>query len=64
MKIRAVQALNAAMDLGLHARGSNGGHFAEADRRTWWMTVGRVEKCTKKPCLPALVRSSMSKCNS
>lgn len=39
MKVRAVQALTSAMDLGLHAKGCENGHYAEADRRTWWMTV-------------------------
>jgi len=43
MKIRAVQALTAAMDLGLHSKGVEDGHFAEADRRTWWMTVSFIK---------------------
>jgi hypothetical protein len=40
MRNRAGQALNAAMNLGLHAKSSGDGYFAEANRRVWWMTVG------------------------
>lgn len=39
MRNRAGQALNAALNLGLHAKGDEDGYFAEANRRTWWMTV-------------------------
>lgn len=42
MKMRAGQALNAAMDLGLHARGSDENPNSEADRRVWWMTVSFI----------------------
>lgn len=40
MRNRAGQALNAAMDLKLHAKGNEEGFYAEANRRVWWMTVG------------------------
>ena len=39
MRNRAGQALNAALDLGLHAKGNEQTCFAEANRRVWWMTV-------------------------
>ena len=39
MRNRAGQAVNAAMDLGLHAKGNEEGYHAESNRRTWWMTV-------------------------
>lgn len=39
MRNRAGQAVNAAMNLGLHAKGNEEGYFAEANKRTWWMTV-------------------------
>jgi hypothetical protein len=39
MRNRAGQALHAAMDLGLHAKGDEDGFYAEANRRVWWMTV-------------------------
>ncbi|CZR50274.1 uncharacterized protein PAC_00146 [Phialocephala subalpina] len=38
MRNRAGQALNAAMDLGLHAKGNEEGLYAEANKRVWWMT--------------------------
>lgn len=38
LRNRAGQALTAAMNLGLHAKEGDGIH-AEANRRTWWMTV-------------------------
>lgn len=37
MRTRAGQALVSAMDLSLHSQGDNGGEFAEAKRRAWWM---------------------------
>lgn len=39
MRNRAGQALNAALNLGLHSKGDEDGYFAEANRRVWWMTV-------------------------
>jgi hypothetical protein len=39
MRTRASQALDMAMALGLHSRGHEDGKYAEANRRTWWMTV-------------------------
>lgn len=44
MRNRAGQALNAAMDLGLHAKGDEDGFFAEANRRTWWMAVSTLKE--------------------
>ena len=44
MRNRAGQALNAAMNLGLHAKGNESGYFAEANRRVWWMTVSSIIK--------------------
>ncbi|KAF8861682.1 hypothetical protein BDZ45DRAFT_671755 [Acephala macrosclerotiorum] len=38
MRNRAGQAVNAAMNLGLHGKGNEDGYYAEANRRTWWMT--------------------------
>ncbi|KUJ06822.1 uncharacterized protein LY89DRAFT_661403 [Mollisia scopiformis] len=38
MRNRAGQALNAALNLGLHSKGNEEGYHAEANRRTWWMT--------------------------
>ncbi|KAH8602004.1 hypothetical protein B0O99DRAFT_680155 [Bisporella sp. PMI_857] len=38
MRNRAGQALNAALNLSLHAKGNEQGYFAEANRRVWWMT--------------------------
>jgi hypothetical protein len=38
MRNRAGQALTTAMNLGLHANDDDG-VYAEANRRTWWMTV-------------------------
>ncbi|CAF9943450.1 MAG: hypothetical protein ALECFALPRED_000394 [Alectoria fallacina] len=37
MRTRAGQALISAMDMSLHSQGDNGGKFAEAKRRAWWM---------------------------
>lgn len=51
MRNRAGQALVAAMNLNLHARGEEDDIFAEARRRAWWMTVrdsfihGRLQSC-------------------
>jgi hypothetical protein len=39
MRNRAGQALNAAINLGLHCKGDEEGYYAEANRRVWWMTV-------------------------
>jgi hypothetical protein len=39
MRNRAGQALSAALNLGLHAKSNEDDYFAEANRRTWWMTV-------------------------
>jgi len=39
MRDRASQALMRAMNLSLHDRGTEINGFAEARRRTWWMTV-------------------------
>ena len=39
MRTRAGQALMSAMDMALHSQGDNGGEFAEAKRRAWWMCV-------------------------
>jgi len=44
MRNRAGQALNAALNLGLHAKGNEEDYFAEANRRVWWMTVSIVCK--------------------
>jgi len=38
MRNRAGQALNAALNLGLHSKADEEGYFAEANRRVWWMT--------------------------
>ena len=51
MRTRAGQALVSAMDMSLHSQGDNGGEFAEAKRRAWWMCVSdgvigqSVERC-------------------
>ena len=42
LRNRAGQALNAALNLGLHAKGDEDGFFAEANRRVWWMTVSTI----------------------
>ena len=42
MRNRAGQALNAALNLGLHSKGDESGYCAEANRRVWWMTVRHV----------------------
>lgn len=42
MRNRAGQALNAALGMGLHAKGDEEGYFAEANRRVWWMTVSAL----------------------
>jgi hypothetical protein len=39
MRNRAGQALNAALNLGLHCKADEDGYYAEANRRVWWMTV-------------------------
>jgi hypothetical protein len=39
MRNRAGQALNAAINLSLHARTGHEGYYTEANRRVWWMTV-------------------------
>ena len=38
MRNRAGQALNAAINLGLHSKGDEEGYYAESNRRVWWMT--------------------------
>lgn len=38
MRNRAGQALNAAINLGLHCKGDEEGKYAESNRRVWWMT--------------------------
>lgn len=38
MRNRAGQALNAAINLGLHCKGDEEGFYAESNRRVWWMT--------------------------
>lgn len=42
MRNRAGQALNAALNLGLHSKGDEDDYYAEANRRVWWMTVSHV----------------------
>lgn len=42
MRNRAGQALNAALNLGLHSKADEEGYYAEANRRVWWMTVSHV----------------------
>jgi hypothetical protein len=42
MRNRAGQALNAALNLGLHSKGEDEGYYAEANRRVWWMTYVTV----------------------
>ncbi|KAK0119470.1 hypothetical protein ONS95_010918 [Cadophora gregata] len=37
MRNRAGQAVNAAINLGLHIKGDEQGYYAEANRRVWWM---------------------------
>lgn len=44
MRTRAGQALISAMDMSLHSQGDNGGEFAEAKRRAWWMCVSHDRK--------------------
>ena len=44
MRTRAGQALISAMDMSLHSQGDNGGKFAEAKRRAWWMCVSHDGK--------------------
>lgn len=44
MRTRAGQALISAMDMSLHSQGDNGGEFAEAKRRAWWMCVSHHGK--------------------
>lgn len=59
MRNRAGQALNAALDLGLHAKGDEGGFYAEANRRTWWFAYitacqgaisGNTVSCISNTC--------------
>jgi hypothetical protein len=38
LRNRAGQALNAAINLGLHCKGDEEGYYAESNRRVWWMT--------------------------
>lgn len=38
MRNRAGQAFHAAIDMGLHSKGNEEGFYAEANRRTWWMS--------------------------
>ena len=42
LRNRAGQALNAAMDLGLHCKGDEQSYYAESNRRVWWMTYYMV----------------------
>ena len=44
MRTRAGQALISAMDMSLHSQDDNGGEFAEAKRRAWWMCVSHDGK--------------------
>lgn len=44
MRTRAGQALISAMDMSLHSQGDDGGEFAEAKRRAWWMCVSHHGK--------------------
>ncbi|CAL3962902.1 unnamed protein product [Diplocarpon coronariae] len=37
MRNRAGQAINAAINLGLHGKGDEDGYYSEANRRVWWM---------------------------
>ncbi|KAL2070283.1 hypothetical protein VTL71DRAFT_13309 [Oculimacula yallundae] len=37
MRNRAGQAINAAINLGLHIKGDEEGYYSEANRRVWWM---------------------------
>ncbi|CZT11182.1 related to C6 finger domain protein [Rhynchosporium graminicola] len=37
MRNRAGQAVNAAINLGLHIKGDEDGYYSEANRRVWWM---------------------------
>ncbi|KAH9213605.1 hypothetical protein DL95DRAFT_390395 [Leptodontidium sp. 2 PMI_412] len=37
MRNRAGQAVNAAINLGLHIKGDEEGYYSEANRRVWWM---------------------------
>ncbi len=39
MRNRAGQAVNAAINLGLHIKGDEEGYYSEANRRVWWMAV-------------------------
>ncbi|PBP23522.1 hypothetical protein BUE80_DR005553 [Diplocarpon rosae] len=39
MRNRAGQAINAAIDLGLHSKGDEDGYYSEANRRVWWMAT-------------------------
>jgi hypothetical protein len=50
MKNRAGQALNAAMNLGLHEKENDEGWFAEANRRVWWMTVDEFNTACDLVC--------------
>jgi hypothetical protein len=42
MRNRAGQAVNAAINLGLHIKGDEEGYYAEANRRVWWMAVSHL----------------------
>lgn len=48
MRNRAGQAVNAAMNLGLHAKGNEEGYYAEANRRTWWMSVSDLSSLSEE----------------
>ncbi|PBP25582.1 C6 zinc finger domain protein [Diplocarpon rosae] len=39
MRNRAGQAINAAIELGLHSKGDEDGYYSEANRRVWWMAT-------------------------
>ncbi|KAJ5042448.1 uncharacterized protein L3040_004996 [Drepanopeziza brunnea f. sp. 'multigermtubi'] len=44
MRNRAGQAVNAAMNLGLHIKGDEEGYYAEANRRVWWMAYIAMQR--------------------
>ncbi|KAI9053126.1 hypothetical protein LZ554_003393 [Drepanopeziza brunnea f. sp. 'monogermtubi'] len=43
MRNRAGQAVNAAINLGLHIKGDEEGYYAEANRRVWWMAYITID---------------------
>lgn len=50
MTTRASQALIMAKNMGLHRLTDYDDEFAEAKRRAWWMSVGRIERCRSNRC--------------